>query len=340
MSVGVPRVSVILPTFNRASFLPEAFLSIAAQTLSDWELIIVDDGSLDDTAEVCRSFAEESHRPVLYVHQANAGAARARNTGIRRARAEYLAFFDSDDFWEPEYLSTLVGALEGAGGVDWAYAACRVEERDTGRVLHANTFHEDGRPRGFMQLATRSEGPLRVITDGGVIREALGGGLYNGFQNSVIRATCLARWDMPIVPSRIGEDTLTVVRALAAGITIGYVDEPLVRYRVHDANTSSTDLSTEKMVRNTEEYDLGYAFLIHELQSRPDVARLVRRARGSRWFWTAGYAACWRQGRRREALGFFRRGLAYWPWSVAMWKTYSLCALRVATGLGRVGRAA
>jgi glycosyltransferase involved in cell wall biosynthesis len=335
-----PLVSVILPTFNRASFLPEAFSSVAAQTLSDWELIIVDDGSLDDTTEVCRRFADESQRPVLYVYQANAGPARARNTGIRRARGEYLAFFNSDDFWEPEYLSTLVDALERAGRVDWVYAACRVEERDTGRVLHASTFREDGTPRRFMRLATRSDGPLRIITDSGVIREALNSGLYIGFQNSVIRATCLARWDTPIVPSRIGEDSLTVVRALAAGLTIGYVDEPLVRYRVHDANTSSTDLSTEKMVRNTEEYDLGYAFLIHDLQSRPDVARLVSRARGRRWFWTAGYAACWRQGRRREALGFFRRGLGYWPWSVAMWKTYFLCALRVATGLGRVGRAA
>src|SRR5438105_13937181 len=92
-----PAVSIILPTYNRAKFLPQALASIRAQQFTDWELIVVDDGSTDDTAAVVRGLATDITQPVRYVRQENQGPYAARNTGLDHAAGELVAFFDSDD---------------------------------------------------------------------------------------------------------------------------------------------------------------------------------------------------------------------------------------------------
>src|SRR5215510_9484689 len=96
-------VSIILPTFNRAQFLREAFASIGAQSFRNWELIVVDDGSTDDTKDVVEEWKQGVTQAVTYVKQANKGAYGARNTGLDHASGEYVAFFDSDDLWLPHH---------------------------------------------------------------------------------------------------------------------------------------------------------------------------------------------------------------------------------------------
>jgi len=92
-----PRVSIILPTYNRSSFLPKALRSITAQTWKDWELIIVDDGSNDNTREVLADLCGALQHPVKSIYQENKGAYGARNTVLDHARGDYIAFFDIDD---------------------------------------------------------------------------------------------------------------------------------------------------------------------------------------------------------------------------------------------------
>src|SRR3712207_6270965 len=96
-----PTVSIILPTYNRAKFLPQAFGSIRSQTWTDWELIIVDDGSTDETPEFLKELTANFQQPVRYICQENQGAYGARNTGLDHAIGKYIAFFDSDDLWLP-----------------------------------------------------------------------------------------------------------------------------------------------------------------------------------------------------------------------------------------------
>src|SRR5262245_53377862 len=101
----MPAVSIILPTFNRARFLPEACAAIRGQRWADWELIVVDDGSTDDTERVVREQTAGWQQPVKYVRQKNQGAYGARNTGLDHARGKYIAFYDSDDLWLPHHLA-------------------------------------------------------------------------------------------------------------------------------------------------------------------------------------------------------------------------------------------
>ena len=91
-------VSCVIPVFNGERFLAAAIDSVLAQSLSEIEIIVVDDGSTDGTRDVLDRFGAR----VVYIHQANAGPASARNNGIRHASGEFIAFLDSDDLWHPE----------------------------------------------------------------------------------------------------------------------------------------------------------------------------------------------------------------------------------------------
>lgn len=101
-----PLISVIIPTYNRAPYLRDALESIFRQTFKDHEIIVVDDGSTDDTKQVLAPFMDR----IRYLYQENRGEAAARNRGIGESRGEWIAFLDSDDMWEPHALETLLRA--------------------------------------------------------------------------------------------------------------------------------------------------------------------------------------------------------------------------------------
>jgi len=97
--------SIIMPVYNHAAYIDEAIRSVRDQTFEDWELIVVDDGSTDGSADIARRHAEADAR-ITVLRQANAGAPAARNAAARRARADWLAFLDSDDLWYADALET------------------------------------------------------------------------------------------------------------------------------------------------------------------------------------------------------------------------------------------
>lgn len=109
MSVA-PNVSVIMPAYGAADTIEASVISVQGQTLDDWELIIVDDGSPDDTADVAKQLAANDSR-VRLVRQSNAGPSAARNTGLRSARAKVIAFLDADDLWAEQRLSGMLQAF-------------------------------------------------------------------------------------------------------------------------------------------------------------------------------------------------------------------------------------
>ena len=104
-----PKVSVVIPTYNRATTVPRAIESVLAQTVTDLEVIVVDDGSSDDTGKV---LGEMFGDRIRYYAQVNQGASVARNRGVEEARGEWIAFLDSDDLWEKDKLEWQLKALE------------------------------------------------------------------------------------------------------------------------------------------------------------------------------------------------------------------------------------
>jgi len=173
-------ISVVLPTYNRAAFLPEAFRSVETQTYDRWELIVVDDGSTDETSEIVDRFSATCSHPVRVICQANAGAYAARNTGLDAAVGDAVAFFDSDDLWLPHHLERCMDALARHLEIDWVFGACRMVEMETHRELEPSTFYVKGRPRAFLSLRTRADGDLRIIDDRRATAMQIEHGLYCG----------------------------------------------------------------------------------------------------------------------------------------------------------------
>ncbi len=114
--VMAPLVSVVIPTYNHAHFLGRALQSVVGQTYSNWEVIVIDNHSQDNTDEVVRSF--EDPRVTLLKISNNGVIAASRNAGIRAAKGEWIAFLDSDDFWYPEKLETVVMSICEDPGVN------------------------------------------------------------------------------------------------------------------------------------------------------------------------------------------------------------------------------
>jgi glycosyltransferase involved in cell wall biosynthesis len=108
-----PKVSVVIPSYNRAHVVGRGIRSVIVQTFADWELIVVDDGSVDDTEIIVKAFGD---RRIRYIrHDLNRGQSAASNTGIAAARGAYVSFLDSDDQWFPGKLASEVGLFESAG---------------------------------------------------------------------------------------------------------------------------------------------------------------------------------------------------------------------------------
>jgi GT2 family glycosyltransferase len=124
-------VSVIIPCYNYARYLPDAVASLLAQTFGAWELIVVDDGSSDDTLDTARRLmARHESRRIRVFHQPNAGPAAARNTGAGRALGEYLLFLDADDLLAPTLLERTVAVLRAQAEVGFVYTGMRLFGRD------------------------------------------------------------------------------------------------------------------------------------------------------------------------------------------------------------------
>ncbi len=128
MSTSEPLVSVVIPTYNRADLIRRAIDSVLSQSYQNWEIIVVDDNSQDRTAEVVQTIAD-GDRPIHYYrHPTNLGGSAARNTGIKEAQGEYIAFLDSDDVWLPQKLELQLKAI--------------TQKSDRGRVVSYTRFQK------------------------------------------------------------------------------------------------------------------------------------------------------------------------------------------------------
>ena len=116
--IDTPKISLIIPTYNCAFYLKRCIISALDQTYDNMEIIVVDDGSTDDTKNVVRSFGDSVH----YIFQKNRGLAGARNTGIKASKGDYLAFLDADDYFDKENIKIKVSYLEEHPQTDWVFS--------------------------------------------------------------------------------------------------------------------------------------------------------------------------------------------------------------------------
>ncbi|MCG8431073.1 MAG: glycosyltransferase [Candidatus Omnitrophica bacterium] len=221
----MPRVSIVIPTYNRANLLAETLESVFSQTYTDYEVIIVDDGSTDKTGETVDGFIKRFPGKIVYTAQENQGAARTLNNGIRKARGEYAALLDSDDIWLPHKLERCMDFLD-THGFDW--------------VTSAVIRREEHNARGDSGVHTEVRRvPREFLDERGIEIHQLRNGLY--FFSSVLiipSGVVIKKGAFDTVglfgtDMRISYDTDMWLRFEEHGLRGGYIDEPLFIYRLN-----------------------------------------------------------------------------------------------------------
>lgn len=232
-----PIVSVIIPTFNRAAMLPRAIDSVIAQTVETWEIIVVDDGSTDDTSEVVQAYQCELGDRLLHIPQSNRGASAARNVGIDAASRTFVAFLDSDDEYLPTKLERQLALFNECPDLGLVYSDYAFMDLDGKR--HTSAFNE----KLLLARAVRSEevsAGLHVC--GPSLFETLLRGYFVATITGIVRRDVLCtaiRFDERI---RYAEEWLFYLR-VANATSAGFVDEPLCLHHFTDGSVSRTDRS-------------------------------------------------------------------------------------------------
>lgn len=198
--VEPPLVSVIMPTHNRAHLIREAIDSVTDQTYTNWELLVCDDDSQDDTADVVSGVADDR---IVYLHLARGGAAAARNAGLARAEGEFIAYLDTDNVWHPRFLEQLVRGLVDNPGRHAAYAKyLDVVIDDTGpRVKRFDEL-----PFDYERLTQKNFIDLNSVVHRRVLYDR-----YGGFNEDLVRQQ---DWDL-VLKYTFLRDPLYIDRFLA-----------------------------------------------------------------------------------------------------------------------------
>jgi glycosyltransferase involved in cell wall biosynthesis len=222
--VSAPTVSVVVPTYNRAKVVPNAVASVLAQTFPDLEVVVVDDGSIDATAEVVGSLPDERVRLVRL--ERNRGLAAARNAGIRAARGRYIAFLDDDDLWLPEKLERQVPLLDAGA-----------------HAVHTLVYVTDAHGRVYERPSQRGFRLFREVAAAGYPEAWLLRRSSFQINTFVVRREAVEelRGFDELLPAT---EDLDFVHRLRRRFGLVLVDEPLVRYCMHTRNTSGARLAT------------------------------------------------------------------------------------------------
>lgn len=215
---AMAKVDIIIPAYNSAHFLAEALESVAAQTFTDWQIVLVDDGSTDNTPEVVAPFQQRFGEKLRYIRQENRGVSAARNRGIRSATSEFVAFLDADDIWLPRRLEYSLSTLEDRPTAGLCYGLLtRIDSKSVPLdTWHGNDAHVEGRIARYIYTREVELPCLTVTARRRCIEEA-------GYFDESMRAT---------------EDRDLWLR-IARRYEVAFVPEVLALYRISIGSASA-----------------------------------------------------------------------------------------------------
>lgn len=284
----MPKVSVIIPTYNRAKLVSDAIDSVLKQTYKDYEIIVVDDGSTDNTRESISKY----HEHIIYLRQPNQGPGAARNNGIKRSTGEFIAFLDSDDLWLPERLKMGVAMLETNKDVGLVYSnSYRLVD---GKRME-RTYFDNYKPYGgfvFKQLYFQDFIPTTSV---------------------ILRKECFTKLGLFDGGLPLCEDYDMWLR-ISSCFQLEYIDKALVLHRRHSCNLISDIVALHKMQKKVlEETYLRY----------PSLVKYFRRDARKR-ITLVSYLSCRylvEEKRYEEAIGEIKKSIKL---NILNWKIYIL----------------
>lgn len=224
----MPRVSVIIPTFNCAGYIARTITSVLSQTYKDFEIIVVDDGSTDETGEIVSRFSDK----LTYHYRPNLGLSNARNTAVSISSGEFIAYLDADDMWFPKKLQRQVAYMD--------------EHPECG-LAHSNVIYidEDDQP---ISPEWSSHADRSVLAQGNCLSELLKGCMFQ-VPTVIERRVCFDEVSGFDERFKRVEDYLHWIKLQLKGHSFGYINEPLAMYRMRTGSLSKNQTAmTESTV--------------------------------------------------------------------------------------------
>ena len=267
------QVSVIIPAYNGDRYIEEAIVSILHQTYTDWEIIIVDDGSTDSTSNIVRKYGDR----VKYFHQTNQGVAASRNLGLSKAEGEYIAFLDQDDVFLSHKLATQVTVLAENPNLGMVNSGWEIVDRD-GKVQAAVEPWQQ-----IPQLSMKDLIVWKPVFLGAML-----------FRKSWLQRT--SGFDISLEQT---PDVDLVLNLAAIGCTAAWVKQTTVKYRQHESNASRNSLL------QAQELESILARFFSQPNLAPQIKKLEADSRYQSLVWSA-----WRLlqiGCDRQAIDYLHK---------------------------------
>ncbi|WP_176473185.1 glycosyltransferase family 2 protein [Sphingomonas lenta] len=287
----MPRVSVVIAAYNAAGYIEQALDSVAAQTMGDWEVLVADDGSADDTCAVVERRAADGRIRLLRA-ECNGGPSAARNRAIDAARGDWIAVLDADDRWRPKRLERMLAVAEGEGAAIVADNYVRYDEgagRELGAVLPVDDGVSAITPARFLD-SERPFGSVRF----GLLKPVVSRAFLNAHT---------IRYPTEI---RYAEDFHFFMRVLLAGGKGVLVHEPFYLYTLPRSMASSAvSGGTRTVPRHADRLWIADTLLaLHGDAAPPETRAALHRYRRSMRTLGEGHRVhdLWRSGRRARAL--------------------------------------
>jgi glycosyltransferase involved in cell wall biosynthesis len=215
-----PLCSLVMPSYNVERYIADALDSALAQTYRPLEIVVIDDGSTDGTADVVAGYRE--HPEVVYVRQENRGLAGARNRGVAESHGKYVGLLDADDIWMPTKVEKCVALLEAQPDVGWVTTDCfLMQDEQKTQDHYYGTFEPKEFPTGAAQLPTLATRNFMSVA-------------------CVIRRSLFDRFGTYDEGLRSSEDYDLWIRFMLGGTAVARIDEPLGWYRLR-ADSLSAD---------------------------------------------------------------------------------------------------
>lgn len=221
----MPAISVIVPVYQAEKLLPQCVESVLAQTFSDWELLLIDDGSRDGSPALCDGYAARDAR-VRAFHKPNGGVSDARNLGLAQAAGRYIAFLDADDAFEPAALETLWALREQTGA-------------DSAGCAHLNVSPEGGeRAELLLPAGVYGESGIRERILWPLTGERLRPPVFNGFIWRFLFDAAILRDNAITFEGAYLEDELFLMEYFANARCLAVTETPLYRYLENPASAT------------------------------------------------------------------------------------------------------
>jgi glycosyltransferase involved in cell wall biosynthesis len=238
VKMDTPKYSILIPVYNVERYIDQCMESVINQTYSDFEVIIIDDGSTDNSGHICDSYGEKDNRIKVY-HQKNQGLMISRKNGILRANGEYCLFLDSDDYYDVTLLEE-VDRYIGSNQLDLL-------------LFNKRMVYKNDKVKEAPQLAERE---FVMVNSEEMLRRMIGTYKFNSVVNKVVRRKVIVPYlDDIYIKINYAEDMLQSVNFIVLSTKIGILDKTLYNYRINNSSLVHNKMTVERIIETAQVED-------------------------------------------------------------------------------------